>query len=262
MDKLHCVNCDAPIPAKNVNIQTMMAVCEQCDTVFKFDESVVSKAKRAKLKAPPNFTVTEDEESLEISYLYRQHIGGMEGVVIFFCLVGLLISAGGLIAVKGALAPTLIMGAVALFCSYIVAAFALDRSTITIDDDTISHIEKPLYGFSNRTFNREEVEKVYCKAVDANQLNNSDAYYSVVLEMADGSEGKLLQYARRNIAFYIERMLNQRINADAVADAVADPALHGTEPDATALESAEDELTLDDLLIGDDGEVLSRSNHI
>lgn len=253
MDKLHCVNCDAPIPAKNVNIQTMMAVCEQCDTVFKFDESVVSKAKRAKLKAPPNFTVTEDEDSLEISYLYREHLGAGEMAVMFFAAIGLLVSGFVVIAAKGILAPTLIMGAVALFCIYLLAAFIFDRAHITIDDDTISHIEKPIYGFSNRTFDRDEVEKVYCKPVDANQLNNSDAYYSVVLAMADGSEGKLIQYTQRNIAFYIERMLNQRLNADA--------ALQYAEPDAASLESAEDEISLDDLLIGDDGEVLSRSNH-
>lgn len=253
MDKLHCANCDAPIPAKNVNIQTMMAVCDQCDTVFKFDERVVSKAKRAKIKAPPNFTVTETDDSLEISYLYRQHLGGGEMAVMFGSLIGLLVSGSVLIAVKGVLAPTLIMGAVALFCLYLIAAFLLDRAHIIIDDESIKHIEKPIYGFSNRTFDRDEVERVYCKPVDANQLNNADAYYSVILVMADGSEGKLIQYTKRNIAFYIERMLTQRLNADA--------GIMTADPGSTALADAQDEFSLDDLLMGDDGEVLSRSNH-
>lgn len=253
MDKLHCANCDAPIPAKNVNIQTMMAVCDQCDTVFKFDERVVSKAKRAKIKAPKNFTVTEDEDSLEISYLYRQHLGGMEMMVIFISMVGLLLSGLAIIGVKGILTPTLIIGAVALFCIYIIAAFALDRAYITIDDDTIEHFEKPIYGFSNRKFYREEVERVYCKPVDANQLNSDDAYYGVVLVMSDGSEHRLIHQTQRNIAFYIERMLTQRLNADA--------GITTADPGSTALADATDEFSLDDLLMGDDGEVLSRSNH-
>jgi hypothetical protein len=267
MDKLHCANCGATIPAKNVNIHSMMAVCEQCDTVFKFDETVVGagKAKRAKIKTPGNFTVTEDEDGgLEISYLYREHYGSSEWAAVIFGFIGLIFSSSIVLATRGVMPPLLIFGGVALFCLWILVAYLLNRAHITINDDSVQYFETPIYGFSNRKFDREDLVRIYCKPVDANELNNADAYYSVVLVYDDGSERKLIHYAQRDIAVYIQQMLTRHLGMDAIAESPSsilhEDAGAAAEGAADTLDSAEDDFTLDALLMGDDGEVRSRNN--
>lgn len=261
MDKLHCVNCGATIPAKNVNIHSMMAVCEACDTVFKFDETVVvGKTKREKVKTPQNFAVTEDEDSgLEISYLFREHFGSSEWAAVIFGFIGLIFSISIVLATRGVMPPLLIFGGVVLFCLWVLVSYLINRAHITINDDSVQFFETPIYGFSNRKFDREDLVRVYCKPVDANELNNADAYFSVVLVYDDGSERKLIHYTQRDIAFYIQRMLTRHLGMDAIAESPS-PILQEDESVDNIGDSAEDDLPLDALLFGDDGEVRSR-NH-
>ena len=51
--KLKCPACGAPIPAAAINVQQMIAVCPECDNVFKFEGTF--RQQRRKLKAPLNF---------------------------------------------------------------------------------------------------------------------------------------------------------------------------------------------------------------
>lgn len=237
------------MPAKNINIQTMMAVCEQCDSVFKFGEDVVSKAKQRKVKTPENFMVTEENGRLEISYLYRQNLGDMEYVIMFFSALGVL--GGGAVALA-TFAKVFIVAAVAalvaLFALYIIVAHLFDRAHVVIDDEYVTFNEKPLYGFSNKKFHRDEVVRVTSKPLES----SPDTYHAVFVEMMDGTQLKYMDYTRRDIALYLVKAMNDYLQNDSTNNFV-DDSVPSTERLTT------DDTPPDTLAVGDDGELVKRA---
>src|SRR5258708_21842025 len=69
--QVHCPNCNALIPAPNMNIAQTIATCPQCNEVFNFASMVpVSKAKsRDKGAAPPKrLMVSETLDQFTVEY--------------------------------------------------------------------------------------------------------------------------------------------------------------------------------------------------
>lgn len=247
MDKLHCVNCGVPIPAKNVNIQTMMAVCERCDTVFEFNKTVVSKEKHERVEAPLTPIETPDG-GFEVRYLHSDFFGNPDYVSLLMCV--LIILVGGFFAVFGAWAnrseikggePVIIFfGGAALICAYIFVGYCINRCHISMDKQYVKYFETPLPRFTNCEFSRNEIKIIYCKPIHPNQLDNPGSNYRLVLVLDDDIERVLIQSARRDIAFYMQQLLTERLYGKAKAN-------------------VDEPHTLDELLLGDDGEVYPRT---
>src|SRR5262245_42819467 len=68
MMQLICPNCGEPIPASNINIQKLAAVCPACDSVFSFDpEPAPPKIKRQKVKQPQHLEL-HDADTLHMMF--------------------------------------------------------------------------------------------------------------------------------------------------------------------------------------------------
>ena len=65
--QITCPQCGAHIPAENINIQQMVAVCPECNTVFEFASPCSQKSKIRKVKQPQKISV-EDTNDLKISF--------------------------------------------------------------------------------------------------------------------------------------------------------------------------------------------------
>ena len=66
--KLKCPACGAPIPAAGINVQQMVAVCPECDNVFKFDGAFQANS-GASSKRPVQFQVVDDDpDRLDIAF--------------------------------------------------------------------------------------------------------------------------------------------------------------------------------------------------
>lgn len=249
MTKIHCPNCGAVVSAKNINIQSMMAVCDQCDSVFKFGEDVVSKVKQRKVKTPEKFNVIEEDGRFEINYLYRQNLGDLEYVILSFSMLGVLGgSAVALATLSKMFLVAAIAGLIALFALYVIVAHLIDRAHMVIDDEYLQFYEKPLYGFSNKKFHRDEVVRVISKPLES----SPDTYHAVYVEMIDGSQLKYIDYTRRDIALYLVKALNDYLQND-IADTFVD------DPAASTERLMADETIPDTLAVGDDGELIKRA---
>jgi DNA-directed RNA polymerase subunit M/transcription elongation factor TFIIS len=67
--ELKCPNCGEVIPAENINIQEMVALCGECHHVFEFTRSAIArKAKRHIPPQPERVQVHVDDDYLELSY--------------------------------------------------------------------------------------------------------------------------------------------------------------------------------------------------
>ena len=65
--QVNCPNCGEKLPAENINIQKMTAVCPACDTVFSFDLPA-DKAKRRKVKQPAKLNLRDDNDRLQMEF--------------------------------------------------------------------------------------------------------------------------------------------------------------------------------------------------
>ena len=66
--QVNCPNCGEKVPAENINIQKMTAVCPACDTVFSFDlPEAETKAKRRKVKQPSKLMI-QDNDTLQMAF--------------------------------------------------------------------------------------------------------------------------------------------------------------------------------------------------
>jgi len=168
--KLLCKNCGAPVPARSINVQTMTAVCENCDSVFTFDPSeLVGAGKRRKIEKPESFDVQEDANSLHIAFIWRQNIGPLERFLLaLFMALG---SVTGFAATAGlnelaqgfdtgALIGTTLMLAATLFLAYMVLIILFNHTDIHVDDDRLTVRHHPLYwpGMSVPVDNIDRIE--------------------------------------------------------------------------------------------------------
>jgi hypothetical protein len=156
--KLVCKTCGAPIDVKNINLQTMVAACEACNSVFPFtaDDLRQPSDKNVKMKTPPGFDIQEEgETTLDIDMNWRRLLGGMEWMVIRLMGLGALFITPLSLAIWNEImtepAPGLLpflgvgISAVALACWYILGVFAFNRTRLTLTEDSFDYTHRPLY---------------------------------------------------------------------------------------------------------------------
>jgi hypothetical protein len=143
---LKCPNCGAAIPAGQINIQQLVAVCPDCDHVFAFSrDAVARKAKRRKLKAPARVHVREDAGELNLSYRLVFGPGPKFGAAMVtigaLAYTAIFIRAGADNAPDGFM---IFMGVLALLMYYLLAVFFTTTTRITADDAGIEVKSGPL----------------------------------------------------------------------------------------------------------------------
>ena len=217
-----CPNCGEKVPATNINIQKMTAVCPACDTVFSFDVPETQKAKRRKVKRPARL-VLNDDATLHMAFWtnFRLDKNGdflssamMSGSMGFIAL--LLIATG-----KAPLILTLGFVLIALAFVYRLVLTALNKTHIEMDEDTIKVTRKPLPNPFNQG---HEVPLAGVAAIkyEETALSKKEAYdtprYQVWAETADGSRRNIVNDVTEDYAVFIAQHLQERLQIDADLD--------------------------------------------
>jgi hypothetical protein len=157
--KLTCKTCGTPIRVKNINLQTMVAGCDACNSVFPFtaDDLSAESSKGTKIKTPPSFDIHhEDAETLDIEIDWRKAFGSLEWMFLVLMSLGALTMTplslvswnAALTDPQGPLGPLIvgsIFSAIALFCWYVLAVFAFNRTRLTLTEDRFDYVHRPLY---------------------------------------------------------------------------------------------------------------------
>jgi hypothetical protein len=216
---LHCPNCGAEIPAENINIQKMAALCSACNHVFAFsaDSGTGPKHKRRKLKKPKRLSLEGEGDRLEISYLRvldQNAYGALAGIG----FAALIFTMGFLAVLLSPDVPkgTLIVPAVFMIpLWYIIAVILTTVTRITADRESVAIKTGPL-PFPNtdaKSLDSDDIIRVFCEETADSQKNQSGTrYYRISAELVDGSQVTLLGSLPQEYAFYITQALEAHLN--------------------------------------------------
>jgi len=221
--KLKCPNCGAPIPSKNINIQKMVAVCEECDSVFTFDDlsdslqqsnSAIAKVKP--IAPPEQATINRTPDSLELKLKWSIKtewtlnlviMGIWLAVALFIVFMGVLSGAKGILVVGG-------LGMLlSVLPAYYFATLFANSTHVRVQDGQL-HIEsRPLYypGHGKKTIALDEIEHIYAEPSryysimnhDITYTRHEDLFYDVVVELTDGKLKRLVEFINYEHSLYI-----------------------------------------------------------
>jgi DNA-directed RNA polymerase subunit M/transcription elongation factor TFIIS len=144
--ELKCPNCGEFIPAENINIQEMVALCGKCQHVFAFTRSAIArKTKRRIPPQPERVRVRSDDDGLELSYRLVFGSGSKFGLVM--ATLGAVVSTILLVSASVSHEPPSLQfffTLLALVFSYAAAVGVTTTTTITADTQYLEVRSGPL----------------------------------------------------------------------------------------------------------------------
>jgi hypothetical protein len=224
--KMKCPSCDAPIPARNINIQELVAVCEECDTVFGVSDVVAraktrlesgSKSKHIVHERPPSITLTESEDSLTLDNRWRIQDQWSASTVMIVVLLILAIIAGVMIMARAPLPGLLVMLAAGAFPLYTLLTLAVNHTRVHVGPDTVRVRTSPLpmARHGRHEFDFADVERFsvrlnhHMDTEGTRHLSPDQLYYDVIAELDDGRQIKLLEFENYRISHYAAQELER-----------------------------------------------------
>jgi hypothetical protein len=210
--ELKCRNCGALIPAENINIQELLAVCSRCNHVFEFNRSAVArKPKPHKLKPPARLRVYEDDDRLELSYRLVLGPGPRFGLIM--STIGAVALPLIIIGAARDGAPALILlffGLLAFVMWYLIAAFLTTTTRISADENQLEIQSGPLPfpASDDKSLRIHDVKRVFFEQTLEAWPPGMPTHH-VYAELQDGSRVTLVTSLPYDHAHYIARVLEE-----------------------------------------------------
>ena len=236
---LKCPGCGAAIPAGQINVHDLIAVCPGCDQVFAFNrETVARKAKRRKLNTPARVQMRKDDQQLTLSYRMVFGPGPKFGAamvsigLIAYTVMFLGAARDG--APRGVL---ILIGALALLFVYLMAVFVTTTTRITADEGGIEVKSGPL-PFpikDDKTISAEDIAQVAFEKTHE-VIPPGMPTHNVYAELHDGERINVVTSLPREHARYLAATLDDTLRAlevgETMIEDLADDALwtHASQP--------------------------------
>jgi DNA-directed RNA polymerase subunit M/transcription elongation factor TFIIS len=164
--ELKCPNCGEFIPAENINIQEMVALCSECQHVFAFTRRAIArKTKRRIPPQPERVHAHVDDGGLELSYRLVFGSGSKFGLVM--ATLAVVVSTILLVNASISHEPTSLLfflALIALVFSYVAAVGVTTTTTITVDTQRLEVSSGPL-PFpikDDKTLSTADITRVSC----------------------------------------------------------------------------------------------------
>jgi hypothetical protein len=215
--ELKCPNCGEFIPAENINIQEMVALCGKCQHVFAFTRSAIArKAKRRIPPRPERVLVHVDDDGLELSYRLVFGSGAKFGLVM--ATFGAVVSTILLVSASLSHEPPSLQfffTLLALIFSYAAAVGVTTTTTITADTQHLYVRSGPL-PFpikDDKTLSTADITRV---SFEETYQSNSPLppSYNVYAELQDGARISVVTSLPRAHAQYIAATLDDYLHQD------------------------------------------------
>ncbi len=235
--KLKCPACGAPIPAASINVQQMVAVCPECDNVFKFDN--VFQQRRRKLKAPVQFRVVDDDpDRLDMAFKWSPRTEPPFSIVlIVVAFVFLLVTLIGMIAEGAPLIAAILPLLPASFLGYVLLTLLVNSTHYQSDGETLDVYSEPLpyFRYGSRSIPLDEIERVSVERVaDPRLSQGKEGFYNVFIHTLDGDVQKIAAIVNYEHAYFIAQEIEAYVQAlrEAPAPALADDQFEAEESEA------------------------------
>jgi hypothetical protein len=204
---LQCVNCGEPIPAKNINIQKTLALCDHCGTVFDFSknisaESSTEKPKNRKIKQPVDMRVDEHDGQLHLRFKWSHKI--VPPTVSILMGIWLLVSFLPLLAALNGNGKALGFGILlGVFPLYYFISLLVNSTRMDLNNVTLTAVSKPLPWFDGKNVNVDLINTVSYK-----QSKTFESYYDLTAQLHDGREINLIELIPYEHAVFIAHEVN------------------------------------------------------
>jgi predicted Zn finger-like uncharacterized protein len=231
---LQCPNCGATVTTDHINIHETLAVCTECNHVFKFDQMVTGrKIKPSRL--PDRLRIHEDSDRLSMSYQLVFGPGARFGL--FNSVAGIVMSLIAIISAIGTRGGLASLGIliVGVICAYMLTVFLTTVTHITLDNDTlkISSGPLPFPQKDSATVNVEDIRRVYYREGPELFPLSMVLTHHLYADLYGGDRVRLITALPRSYAQYIARALEAHLQADR-ADLLDHDITTLSEPDDSA----------------------------
>lgn len=215
--KLKCPACGAPIPASAINVQQMVAVCPECDNVFKFD-APFARQQRRKLKAPAQFKIVdEDPDRLDMAFKWSLRTEPPVGLfAIAFGLVVTLLMLLGMLSDGAPAAALLIPLVPASFLIYTVLTLVFNSTHYQADAETLKVYTEPLpfLRYGSKSIHVADIAHVSVeRPAYAPFPEGKQGFYDVFVHTLDGDKVKVAAIVNYEHAYFIAQEIEAYVHA-------------------------------------------------
>ena len=218
--QLNCPNCQAPIPADNVNITQLVAKCDKCNQLFAFDRQIEQiERHRPEIMLPPGIESYGMLNDLyfEVSWRNGRELPFFIIFTIFWDSIVFLFAV--LAILSGQLSMLLFLSlhlAVGIGLLYYTLSLLINKTYVYVNRHSI-HIEhKPLPKLfsSTRDIDSKEIKQLFVERYISSKTNGSPNYaFGVEVILKNEERVKLIRGLRteeqgRYIEQQIERFLH------------------------------------------------------
>ncbi len=206
---LFCSNCSAKIKKEDINIQRMVAVCDNCNHLFRFDDMMEKNHKRSKtlpLPRPKNITVENTINQLTVQWGWWDN-ASYNNLIFTFVWVGIVAMVAYFPLTAGSYSGLLFVlvcphGWVAIGLIYNLITQIFNSTTFTIDDLTLTVEHGPLPWLGNRNIDRSEIEQLFTREIRGRKGRRT---YHLNAVLQNQNEVILLKGASSEVLKYIEQ---------------------------------------------------------
>jgi hypothetical protein len=234
---LVCENCGAPIEGSNININSSLAKCEECNTVFSIKEDHFFQHEdlgRPEMIMPEGTDVLELNNSLDIRLNWLQsHPRGTLGFLTFFALFwnGILAVVAGGAILSGALSSIAFMSIhllIGLGLIYYLATIYLNYSDVIVNASYIDISHRPIRNPFVKSLRIEsrDIDQLYVSKYVSSTTNGNPnyAYGLYAILKTNGKKISLIKGMNRETQLYLEQEIERylKIKDRPVSDAITD----------------------------------------
>lgn len=222
--EIRCESCREPIPADDVNLDTVLAKCRKCHAVFDFSGQVdrkdptpaKQKRDRGDIPMPKGFLVEDDGRTLEI---VRRWAKGPGCFFLFFSLLW-----NGILSIfivvsfqkeTPIFVPLFLLPfvAVGFGTAYATVALFSNRTIIRVDGERLTVVSKPVPWPGKRDLESSSLDQLWCTEYVAYTQNDVPQYrFSVEAMLKDGTKLRLIRGLEEpDQALYLEGLLEKKL---------------------------------------------------
>ncbi len=231
--QVYCVNCDAFIPAVDINIKTMAAKCASCDHIFSiappanpdsrsyFDFGMGSELSGAFDGEPPRpkRILVESGPGTELYLKKRWFSPAVIALLIFGIAWDSFLVFWYSIAFTQPDTPWIMIVfpighlAVGVAITYTAIAGLINTTHIIADKYSISVRHRPIPWFGNKEIDFKDIRRLAVERDTYNQHDTPTQQYKIMADV-DGTEVKLLSGLEPSEARYIAYQFSKQVKVD------------------------------------------------
>lgn len=199
--KINCIDCNTPVRAEDINLQTNIAKCQNCHSVFGFEAQLKNAPKnRPEIAMPENVEVLHLQNELDINFSWWTPEKKPNFLIFFTCFWNFIVGIFVLVAlVTGEwlmLAGISIHLTIGLGLAYYLLCKYFNKTVFRVTRNYLTTQHKPLWipFYKTHDIPVDEIEQLYAKEYVAATQNKQPVYaYAVYLLTTGGKDIKIIK---------------------------------------------------------------------